>query len=383
MLTILAFAAFCAWGWLTLLHGGFWRASERLDDAPEPAAWPAVAVIIPARDEAESIAEVVRAHMKCDYPGELTVIVCDDHSRDGTADIARAAAADGRHAFDVVSVPPLPAGWTGKLWAVENGLKRAAEIMPAATYVLLTDADIALARTTLSRLVAKAESRNLALTSLMARLDARGPWASFLIPAFIFFFQKLYPFPRINDHYDNLAGAAGGCMLARRDAVDAFGGMDAIKGALIDDCAFARAIKDISPSTRIWLGLANDEAVSLRDNRELDSIWAMVARSAYAQLGFSPLMLAGAIAGMTIIYLIPPLVLLTAFWHWNIAALFYSVIACTLMAYIYWPTLRLYGRAPWETVLLPVAGALYTAMTFDSAQRHWRGQGAQWKGRSY
>lgn len=383
MLTVTAFAAFAAWGWLTLLRGGFWRASERLADAPDPAAWPEIAAVIPARDEAETIGDVIRAHMAADYPGTFSVILADDGSTDATADIARAAAAERHRPLEVVKVPPLPEGWTGKMWAVENGLKRAAEIAPAAKYILLTDADIALARDTLSRLVAKAEDEELALTSLMARLDARGPWASFLIPAFIFFFQKLYPFPRANDTNDGLAAAAGGCMLARRDAVDAVGGMGAIKNLLIDDCAFARKIKNLTPSTKIWIGLARDEAVSLRDNRELDSIWNMTARTAYAQLGFSPLLLAGTVAGMALTYLAAPLIILTMFWHWNFAALFYATGAAALMGYTYWPTLRLYGRAPWEAALLPAAAALYTAMTVSSAMRYWRGEGGRWKGRTY
>lgn len=383
MLTFIAFLSLAAWGWLTLLRGGFWRASERLGDPPEPQSWPAVAAVIPARDEAETIGDVVRAHMAAEYPGSFTVILADDGSSDGTADIARAAAAGKARELEVVKVPPLPEGWTGKLWAVENGLKRAKEIAPDARYVLLCDADIALSRDALARLVAKAEAGGLALASLMARLDARGPWASFLIPAFVYFFQKLYPFPRANNPDDNLAAAAGGCMLARRNAVDAIGGMAAIKGALIDDCAFAKAVKDLTPSTRIWIGLASDEAVSLRDNRELSSIWNMVARTAYAQLGFSPLMLAGTVMGMALLYLAAPLIVLTMFAHWNIAALFYAAGACALMAYTYWPTLRLYGRAPWEAALLPVAAGLYTAMTVSSALRHMNGEGGRWKGRTY
>ncbi len=383
MLTFIAFAAFIAWGWLTLLRSGFWRATERLNDVADPQIWPEVVAIIPARDEAETIGDVIRAHLAADYPGALKIIVCDDGSTDGTGDIARAAASGRERTLEVVTVPPLPGGWTGKLWAVENGIQRAGEIAPDAKYLLFTDADIALARDTLSRLVAKAEAENLALASLMARLDARGPWASFLIPAFIYFFQKLYPFSRANGPDDNLAAAAGGCMLARREAIEKIGGMDAIKTELIDDCALAKAIKNLTPNTKIWLGLASDEAVSLRDNRELSSIWNMVARTAYAQLGFSPLLLAGTVLGMALVYLAAPLIILTAFWHWNIAALFYALLACALMAYTYWPTLRLYGRAPWEATLLPVAAMLYAAMTISSARRHWRDEGGQWKGRTY
>lgn len=360
------------------MHGDFWRCSERLTDTPAPDKWPHVVAIIPARDEAETIGQIVAAHQNSDYPGELTLILADDGSSDGTADIAKSNAT-----LDVVSVPDLPSGWTGKLWAVENALTRTEQIAPDAKYVLLTDADIFLAPDTLSRLVAKAEHEKLALTSLMARLDSRGPWASFLIPAFIYFFQKLYPFPRANNPDDNLAAAAGGCMLVRKDAIKTIGGMRTIRNTLIDDCAFARRIKDLTPSIKIWLGVAFDEAISLRDNSSLQSIWNMVARTAYAQLSFSPLLLIGTLVGMCLIYLAAPLILLSVFYHTNFIAIFFSTIACGLMAYTYWPTLRLYGHAPWEAILLPVSAGLYAAMTFTSAMRHWRGQGGQWKGRSY
>ncbi|MEX6633928.1 glycosyltransferase [Hyphococcus lacteus] len=378
MLTIIALFTCLIWLWLTYMHGAFWHCSERLTDAPPPNKWPHVVAIIPARDEAETIGQIVAAHQNSDYPGELTLILADDGSTDGTADIAKSNAT-----LDVVSVPDLPSGWTGKLWAVENALTRAEQIAPDAKYVLLTDADILFAPDTLSRLVAKAEHEKLALTSLMARLDSRGPWASFLIPAFIYFFQKLYPFPRANNPDDNLAAAAGGCMLVRKDAIKTIGGMTTIRKALIDDCAFARQIKNLTPSIKIWLGVASDEVISLRDNRSLQSIWNMVARTAYAQLSFSPLLLIGTLIGMGFVYLAAPLILLSVFYHTNFIAIFFSAIACGLMAYTYWPTLRLYGRAPWEAVLLPVSAGLYAAMTFTSAMRHWRGQGGQWKGRSY
>ncbi len=383
MLTVIALLSFCAWAWLTLMNGRFWRASERLGDSPAPNSWPEIVAVIPARDEAETIGDVIRAHMAAEYPGKFSVILADDGSGDATAETAAAAASGGAHDFDVISVPPLPEGWSGKLWAVHNGIARAKEIAPSAKYVLLTDADITLAPDTMTRLVAKADHENLALASLMAKLDTRGPWASFLIPAFIYFFQKLYPFPRANDATDNLAAAAGGCMLARRDALDAIGGMNAIKEALIDDCALARAVKDITPSTKIWVGLADEEAVSLRDNRDLSSIWDMVARTAYAQLGHSPLLLAGTVLGMALVYLAPPLIVLTVFSHWNIIAAFFALTACLLMACTYSPTLQIYQRSPWEAALLPAAAAFYTAMTISSALRHWSGQGGKWKGRTY
>lgn len=383
MLTLLSLASLCAWLWLYFVRGGFWRADQRLEAAPPPAKWPTIAAVVPARDEAASIGAVVSAYMESDYRGVLSLVIADDHSVDGTADIARSTAEGAARDIQIADVPELPSGWSGKLWAVQAGLRQAADAAPDARYILLTDADIVLARDTITRLVAKAEMDNLALTSLMARLDARGTWGALLIPAFIYFFQKLYPFPRANDPTDNLAAAAGGCMLVRADVLQKIGGVEKFKGDLIDDCALARTVKDTTPSTKIWLGLADDEAVSMRDNRSLSSIWNMVARTAYAQLNFSPLLLAGTVLGMAFIYLTPPLVALTLGWHGDMTAALFALIAWAVMAYTYWPTLRLYHRPPWETAALPVAATLYTAMTFSSALRHWQGRGGQWKGRTY
>lgn len=390
-LTLITLIALVAWIHLLFFRSGFWRANQRLIDAPSPQEWPEIAAIIPARNEAETIGEAIKAHLTSDYQGRLSVILVDDGSTDGTADIARRAyeeeeakdtGADNRP-FTIVTAPEKPDGWSGKLWAVHNGLAEARKLAPNAKYFLLTDADIVAAPDTLRRLTAKAEHDGLALTSLMAHLDARAQWGGILIPAFIYFFQKLYPFARVNDATDNTAAAAGGFMLARIDALTAIGGIEALKSELIDDCALARRIKDITPSTNIWLGLAEDEAVSRRDNRSLSSIWNMVARTAYAQLGFSPLMMAGTVFGMAVIYLSPPLIALTLAWHGSGFAVLLALIAWGLMAYSYWPTLKLYGREPWEASLLPFAAGLYTAMTVSSALRHWRGQGGQWKGRTY
>lgn len=378
----IAFAALCAWVYLALMHGRYWRADQRLNDAPAPARWPEIVAVIPARDEADSIGEVIAAHMKSDYAGKFSVILVDDQSADGTAEIAQRAAAHSDRDLHIVRSADLPAGWSGKLWAVRQGLEQAQEIAPEAGYVLLTDADIVLARDTLSRLAAKAEAENLALASLMARLDSRG-WGALLIPAFVYFFQKLYPFPRVNDPDDNMAAAAGGVMLIKTGALEKAGGVEPIKNELIDDCALARRIKDLSPTTKIWLGLAHDEAVSLRDNRSLSSVWNMVARTAYAQLGYSPLLLAGTILGMAFLYLAAPLIFLTLSWHWSFNAAGFALAAWALMAFTYWPTVKLYDRPPWEAALLPLAGALYTGMTVSSALRHWRGAGGQWKGRTY
>ncbi len=387
-LTLIAAAALGAWLYLALFRGQFWRASERLNDAPAPSHWPEIVAVIPARDEAATISAVIAAHMGNDYPGTFSIILVDDGSTDSTAGIARQAAkgktTEGKdRSFEIIAAPDLQPGWTGKLWAVHHGLGKAKEIASDAKYCLLADADIVLASDTLRRLVAKAERDNLALASLMARLQAKGQWGALLIPAFIYFFQKLYPFPRINDSSENTAGAAGGCMLVRSDALHDIGGIEAIKNELIDDCALARRIKDITPSTRIWLGLAEDEAASLRDNSSLASIWTMVARTAYAQLGHSPLLLAGAVIGMALIYLAPPLIILTIGSHWSMTAVLYALMAWGLMAYTYWPTLKLYDRPPWEAAFLPAAATLYTAMMISSAYRHRQGLGGQWKGRTY
>lgn len=387
MIAALAAAALLAWIWLALAHGGFWRADQRLSaspGAPLRAGWASVAIVIPARNEAATIARVVAAHAASDYPGPVRLVVVDDSSDDGTGARAAAAGRDARFPVEVIAAPPLPPGWSGKLWAVNAGLAHLAQTAPEARHILLTDADILHAPDTLRRLAAKAEAEDLALVSLMARLDARGIWGGLLIPAFIFFFQKLYPFRWVNDPRSAIAGAAGGCVLLRAEALAAIGGIGAIKGALIDDCALAAAIKTRGKTRdKIWLGLADREVVSLRDNRSLGSVWSMVARTAFTQLGHALWRLIGAVLGMGLVYLTPPIALLGGLATGDGAAAALGAAAMALMAALYRPTLRLYGQ-PWLAGLaLPVAAALYTAMTLSSAIRHWRGAGGRWKGRVY
>jgi hopene-associated glycosyltransferase HpnB len=383
ILTWTAFVSLCAWIYLAFFRNGYWFAGERLTDAPDPASWPEVLAVIPARNEAESVGPVLRAHLGADYPGAFSVVLVDDHSNDATAEMARLNAGDGSVPLVVIESDSLPPGWTGKLWAMKQGLAKAQDIAPGAGYVLFTDADILLAPQTLRRLVAKAEHERLALASLMARLDASGVWGGLLAPAFVYFFQKLYPFARVNDLNDNMAGAAGGCMLARMDALRAIGGVDSIRHELIDDCALARAVKDLFPGKKIWLGLAEEEAVSLRDNRRLGSVWSMVARTAYAQLRFSPLLLAGTLAGMTLLYAAPPAIALLFVLHRNLWALLIALAAGGLAGMTYWPTLKHYKQQPWQALTLPVAGVFYSLMTFASALQNWRGRGGQQKGRTY
>lgn len=372
------------WLYLLLGRGFYWRADQRLGVAPDPGSWPEAVAVIPARNEAQSIGAVIAAHMATDYPGAFSVVLVDDGSTDGTAALARRAALGASRRLDMVPAPPLEEGWTGKLAAMATGVARARETAPGARYILFTDADILMASDALRLLVAKAEDEDLALASLMARLDARGRWGATLIPPFIYFFQKLYPFRRANHPKSRVAAAAGGCMLVRRDALEAAGGLEPIRDRLIDDCALAALVKDPRGARRrIWLGLADGEALSLRDNRRLSSVWTMVARTAFAQLGCSTAALVGTVVAMALIYLAPVIGVIAFPLHRNETALALALAAFAAMLFSYQPTARLYRQPPWRLVLLPIAAGYYTAMTISSAVQHWRGRGGRWKGRVY
>jgi len=379
LLAMLSVVACAAWAVLATVRLPFWRRIPRLGGEAQLPDWPGVLAVIPARNEAATIGAVVRAHASARYAGDFRIIIVDDHSTDATAELAREAAGDLKMA--VLAASPLREGWTGKLNAVDAGLARGLEFAPDAKYVLLTDADIALAPGTLARLVAHAETHGTALVSLMARLDARGMWGGLLVPAFVFFFQKLYPFHRVNDAGARDAAAAGGCMLVRRDALEAIGGVAAIRWKLIDDCALAALVK--KSGRKIWLGVAKDEAISLRDNRALASIWSMVARSAFTQLDYSWPLLIVTVAGMTLLYLAPPAIALAYPLHENAAAAALGLAAWGLAAATYLPTARVYDQATWKTVFLPIAALFYMLMTISSAVDHARGKGTRWKGRAY
>ena len=379
-LALIASFALASWAGLLLFRGNFWRADQRLADAPlDFAHWPEVVAVVPARNEADGVGRAVASLLGQDYPGCFSVILVDDNSEDGTAEIARRAAANNAERLKIVTGAGLASGWTGKLWAVHQGLTAAERFAPAAVYVLLTDADIAHHPGTLRCLVARADSGGCHLVSLMVKLRCQAFWEKLLIPAFVFFFQKLYPFPWVNDPAEDTAAAAGGCMLVRRDTLAAIGGIAAIRNQLIDDCALAAAIKARGP---IWLGLAERET-SLRSYDRLADIWDMVARSAFAQLDRSLLALLVAVLGMVLLYVVPPLAALYGGAAGEGGALVAGMGGWGLMAAAYRPTVRLYDLPGWVALTLPVAGILYTAMTVDSAVRHWRGQGGGWKGRSY
>jgi hopene-associated glycosyltransferase HpnB len=354
----------------------FWLMRERDDRdlPPEPATWPAVVAVVPARNEADVIDRSVTSLLAQDYAGAFHLVLVDDNSEDGTGKVAAVAAAKiGAEArLQLISGRPLAKGWTGKLWAVSQGVEAATEAAP--TYLWITDADIAHEPHTLRRLVARAEAGRLTLVSLMARLQT-GTWAEqLLIPAFVFFFDMLFPFGLVNDPRNKLAAAAGGCMLVRRESLEAAGGVASIRGEIIDDCALGARLKAQGP---IWLGLTRT-SVSLRPYDSLGDIGRMVARSAYAQLGYSPLLLAGTLVGMALVYLAAPVLAAVG----PGGARWLGLTAWVLMAGALQPMLRYYRLSPLWGALLPAIGALYTIFTVQSAIDVWRGKGGMWKGRS-
>ena len=366
-----------AWVYLLIGRGGFWLAKERdvmPPPGPAPTRWPSVTAVVPARNEADVIDAAVGGLLSQAYPGRLDVVVVDDASADETAGRARAAA--DRLGFGprltVIEGRPLPAGWTGKLWAVSQGVEAAGASAP--DYLWLTDADIAHEPDVLRGLVVRAEAGRLALVSRMARLQT-GTWPEkLLIPAFVFFFDMLFPFARVNDPRRKLAAAAGGCMLVRSDALAAAGGIAAIRGEIIDDCALAARLKAQGP---IRLELTR-KSTSLRPYRTLGEIGRMVSRSAYAQLRYSPWLLAGTVFGMTLIYVAPPVLAIagTGPTRWL------GLAAWAMMAIAYQPMLRYFRLSPLWGLALPLIGVLYTLFTLQSAIQVWRGKGGMWKGRA-
>jgi hopene-associated glycosyltransferase HpnB len=358
--------------WLYLLagRGMFWVMQERDDrDAPAPPkSWPSVVAVVPARNEADVIGKCLASLLAQHYPGSFRIVLVDDQSDDGTAQVARAL--PGQDRLTIITAAPRPVGWTGKLWAVRQGISAAG----APDYLWLTDADIAHSEDNLRRLVSRAESRGLVLTSLMAKLQCASWSERTLIPAFVFFFAMLYPFSWVNDPRRQTAAAAGGCMLVQRAALERAGNIDAIRAEIIDDCALALAMKAQGP---IWLGLS-ERAVSIRPYQRMSEIRAMVARSAYAQLGYSPLALAGTFVAMVAVYGAAPLLALLA----NDSAQASGILAWAAMVLAFQPILRFYRLSPLWGLALPVIGAVYALFTFDSAVQHWRGRGGMWKGRA-
>jgi hopene-associated glycosyltransferase HpnB len=370
-LWIVAMLALGTWLWLALFRGRFWWTDVRLPAAPEPPRWPSVAVVVPARNEAEILPRTVPTLLALTYPGPLQVIVVDDGSTDGTGQLVAARWPQVR----LVSPGPVPPGWAGKLWALRAGVEAAGEV----DLLLFTDADIAHTPESLSRLVAVAEDRRLDLVSQMARLHCRTAWERLVVPAFVYFFALLYPMRWVNRPMARTAAAAGGCVLLRRDALLRAGGLAAIRGAIIDDVALAAAVK--RSGGRVYLGLAGT-VTSVRPYPSLAALWHMVARSAYAQLRHNPLLLAGTTLGLAAVFLGPLVSIVVGLggdpWLAGIGAAAWLVMAAT-----YVPMLRYYGQPALAALLLPFTATLYLGMTVDSARRHYAGRGAAWKGRTY
>ncbi len=370
-MTVLTLLSLVVWLFLLLGRGFFWLARER-DDRDEPTGpgnWPSVVAVVPARNEVDVIVRSIGSLLAQDYSGSFRVILVDDQSSDGTGDAARVLDDDRLTVLDGAAHP---GGWTGKLFAVSQGVAAASATDPP-DYLWLTDADIAHTPDNLRQLVARAEKDRLVLVSLMAKLNCESFAERFLIPAFVFFFAMLFPFAWANDPRKRLAAAAGGCMLVKREALVRAGGIEAIRNEIIDDCALGRRLKAQGP---IWLGLT-ERSVSLRPYARVADIRAMVARSAYAQLGYSPLVLAGAVLGMALLYVVP----LTGFADGGIGALA-GACAWAAMTVAFQPMLHFYRRSPFWGLALPMIGVFYAAFTIDSAVQYWRGRGGMWKGRA-
>jgi hopene-associated glycosyltransferase HpnB len=360
------------WMYLIAFRGTFWRIE--LEDRTLMAGPPrSVVAVIPARDEAEVIGGAVSSLLTQDYGGRLHIIVVDDHSEDGTSAVAREAAeaAGAGNRVTVAAAGPMPSGWTGKLWAMRQGTAIATEMRP--NYLLLTDADIVHAVGNLRRLVARAEAGRYDLVSLMVRLHCRGFWERLLVPAFVFFFFKLYPPRWVADSARDIAAAAGGCMLLRASTLTRVGGLESIRHELIDDCALARRVKAVG---RVWLGIA-EETRSVRPYGSWRPLWDMISRCAFAQLGYSIAILAALLVLMGLTYLAPPLLLLSR----CPMAMAVGGTTWLAMAASFVPTLRIYRCSLLVAPLLPAIALFYMAATLGSAVQFWCGRGGAWKGR--
>jgi len=372
-----ALIVFAVWLYLTIARGAFWLVTTRDNGpVPRPQEWPSLVAIVPARDEADCVRESISSLLQQSYPGRLSIILVDDQSRDQTVtaalDISQKLAS--AHGFEIYRGGILRAGWTGKLWALQQGIDRVERTVQPPVYFLLTDADIVYAPGTLLSLVSRAQAEGLVLTSLMAKLRCESFAEHALLPAFVFFFRMLYPFSWVRDPKRITAAAAGGCVLVRRDALSMAGGIAAIREALIDDCALAQKLKSCGP---ISLELS-DRVHSIRAYPEIGDIRRMVARSAYAQLGYSPVLLIGTVIGMAAIFLAPALFALLG----SGLAQIFGIASWFLMAIIFQPMLRFYQRSPLWGAAFPLIALVYVAFTLDSAYQYAMGRGGSWKGRN-
>lgn len=373
-----AWLAAVAWIGLVVARGRFWDArSDCLAPPDDSQPAPDVHAVIPARNEGDVIARTVGSVLAQSYPGRFAVTVVDDRSEDDTAsEVARVAG----ERVQLHRARPRPEGWSGKVWALSEGVAAARAAGAAPAYWWFTDADVEHAGDTLARLVATARSERRDLVSLMVELHCGTAWERLLIPAFVFFFRMLYPFAWVNDPQRKLAGAAGGCVLLDAGLLHRIGGVACIKGELIDDCSLAAAVQRAGGT--LWLGLTS-RSHSIRPYAGLAPIWSMVARTAYTQLRYSPVLLAGTVAGMLLLYVAPVAAFTLGVARRRPALALAGALAWGTMTAAYAPTVRLYRLPLWRALTLPLAGILYTLMTLDSARRHARGRGGAWKGRTF
>ena len=371
LLELAGAAALAVWIYLLLGRGGFWRMCDAPPEGALPAVPPAVVAVIPARNEALVVARAIGSLARQRYPGEFHMVLVDDDSADGTAGAARSATP--ARLLEVVRAGRVPAGWTGKLWASSEGIRAAQRFQ--AEYLLLTDADIVHPPENLSALVARAGSGGYDMVSFMATLECRTFAERALIPAFVFFFFMLYPPAWIGSLRRGTAAAAGGCILIRREMLERVGGMAAIRGEMIDDCALARAVRQ--QGGRVWLGLSAATR-SVRGYATWGEIGRMISRSAFAQLHHSIWRLIGTVLGLALTYMAPPALAIAA--HAPAAAL--GACGWLLMSIAYFPALRFYRRSPLWAPLLPAIAAFYLGATIHSAVCYWRGAGGMWKGRA-
>ena len=366
-------ATVAIWVYLLFFRGGFWWLPYRPAPISASIGGRSVVAVIPARDEAAVVGRAVASLLAQDYDGNFHIVVVDDQSSDDTAEAARtaAAAAGAPDRLTICRGKPVPLGWTGKLWAMSQGIEAARSMLP--DHILLTDADIVHGPGNLRELVSRCETEGYGLVSLMVRLHCRSLWERLLIPVFVFFFFKLYPPRWVADPARRTAGAAGGCMLIRAATLDQIGGIDSIRGEIIDDCALARRVKSVG---KVWLGPVR-HTTSIREYRSWRPIWEMVVRSAFAQLDYSALMLALTLLMLILTYLAPPMLVLSS----QPEAILCGVVAWLGMSIAFTPTLREYEAPRPIALLLPLIALFYVAATFASAVLFWRGRGGYWKGR--
>ncbi|MFT8418708.1 MAG: glycosyltransferase [Acetobacter sp.] len=379
---LLALAILCAliWSGLIFCHGYFWQAGPILQpasmaQAPADIA-PDVTVVVPARDEAESIEGALGSLLQQDYPGTLRIILVNDRSTDGTGALARALP-DPHNRLSVLDGVNPEAGWSGKLWAVAQGVHEAARQTPHGSgYLFLTDADILHAPAHISTLVAKAQTDRLHMVSEMVELQCETLAERALVPAFVFFFTLLYPFAKVNNPKDKTAAAAGGTILLRRDMLRQIGGIEALKGALIDDCTLASCVKQAGG--RLYLG-HSCLARSIRPYPSAADIWRMIARTAYVQLNFSPTLLVLTVLAMLVVWIAP--ITLALCGHGAAQWIGGGVWLASTLSFL--PTLRRFRLSPFWALGLPLIAGFYTAATIGSALNHHRGRGVVWKNRAY